>query len=100
MFLEIAVSESRSTSSEDGVLGTVRSQQFIRLLLAYPTSGHIVATDFDTYVWSAWETVGRAVGNGASLTGVSVTARQSVALPNANEECRRHHPSLAPSSIT
>lgn len=64
---------------------TSRSEQFIRMLLAYPTPASIVATDLDTFVRSAWEAAGRKVGKRAWLTGVYETAQHSVGLPIALE---------------
>lgn len=64
---------------------TSRSEQFIRMLLAYPTPASIVAVDLDTFVASAWEAAGRKVGKRAWLTGVYETAQRSVALPIALE---------------
>jgi transposase len=64
---------------------TSRSEQFIRMLLAYPTPASFVAVDLDTFVASAWEAAGRKVGKRAWLTGVYETAQRSVALPIALE---------------
>jgi transposase len=64
---------------------TSRSEQFIRMLLAYPTPASIIAADLDTFVVSAWDAAGRKVGKRAWLTGVYETALRSVALPIAVE---------------
>lgn len=64
---------------------TSRSEQFIRMLLAYPTPASIVAADLDTFVACAWDAAGRKVSKRAWLTDVYETARRSVALPIALE---------------
>lgn len=62
---------------------TSRSEQFIRMLLAYPIPASITGMDLDTFVEVAWEAAGRKVGKRAWLTGVYETAQHSVALPIA-----------------
>lgn len=64
---------------------TSRSEQFVRMLLAYPTPASITAVPCDEFVAAAWISAGRKVGKRAWLTGVHELAHHSVALPIALE---------------
>jgi transposase len=64
---------------------TSRSEQFVRMLLAYPTPASITAVSCEEFVAAAWADAGRKVGKRAWLTGVHELAQRSVALPVALE---------------
>jgi len=61
-----------------------RSEQFIAMLLAYPTPGAITAQPLDAFLTAAWPVAGRKVAKRAWLTGVYELAQHSVALPVAS----------------
>lgn len=60
---------------------TSRSQQFIQMLLAYPTPGSIRATALEEFLATAGVAVGRKVNKRAWLTEVYELAGRSAALP-------------------
>ncbi len=64
---------------------SARSEQFLAMLLAYPTPGSITAEPLDAFVSAAWPIAGRKVAKRAWLTGVYELAQHSVALPVAPE---------------
>ena len=62
---------------------TSRSEQFVQMLLAYPTPASITAQPLDVFLTAASPAAGRKVGKRAWLTEVYELAGRSAALPVA-----------------
>jgi transposase len=58
-----------------------RSQSFPRLMIHFPTPASILRYEFEDFVESAWEIVGRKVNKRQWLYDLYCTARESIALP-------------------